>query len=123
MLSNNEKIIGLYKMFRRELDEICIPEIVKINSPKLIKENGEVAGLLCASPDYIDCIYILPEFRRKGIAKKAVLEHYEKYKDYDIRLHIIHKNKPALKFWAGIFKLELIGENDIDGMYRIEGVK
>ena len=116
-------IIELYKMFRRELDDICIPEIVKMNQPQLIEDNGELCGLLCASPDYIDCIYILPKYRRKGLAKKAVLEHYEKYKNYDMRLHIIHKNEPALKFWTGIFNLELIGENEIDGMYRIEGVK
>lgn len=123
MSNKNEMIIELYKLFRRELDDICIPEIVKINQPQIIEENGELCGLLCATPDYIDCIYILPKFRRKGIAKKAVLAHYEKYKDYDMRLHIIHKNEPALKFWTGIFNLELIGENDIDGMYRIEGVK
>lgn len=122
-MSNNELIINLYKLFRQELDDICIPEIVKMNSPQLIEEDGKLYGLLCASPDYIDCIYILPKYRRQGIARKAVLEHWNKNKPCEMRLHIIHKNKPALKFWNSVFELELIGENEIDGLYRIRGIK
>lgn len=116
-------IIELYKQFRRELDDICIPEIVKLNEPQLIEDNGELCGLLCASPDYIDCIYILPKYRRKGIARKAVIDHWNKNKPCEMRLHIIHKNEPALKFWNSVFVLEMIGENEIDGLYRIKGVK
>ena len=123
MSMKDELIIELYKMFRREIDEICIPEIVKFNQPQLIEDNGELYGLLCASPDYIDCIYIFPKYRRKGVARKAVIKHWEQHKNYDMRLHIIHKNEPALKFWNSIFKLELIGENEVDGLYRIKGVK
>lgn len=122
-MSNNELMIELYLKFRQELDKICAPEILKINQPKLIEENGKVTGLFCASPDYIDCIYILPEHRRKGIAKKTVLKHWGENKNYDMRLHIIKKNKPALDFWNSIFKLELIGENEIDYLYRIMEVR
>ena len=59
----------------------------------------------------------------KGIAKKTVLEHWKANKNYDIRLHIINNNKPALKFWDGIFELEKLGSNEIDTLYRISGVK
>ena len=117
------KEVELYLMFREELDKICVPEILKINHPKLIKRNDEVVGLFCASPDYIDCIYILPEHRRKGIAKETVLEHWRENKDYDMRLHIINKNRPALRFWNSIFNLVEIGSNDIDTLYRIMSEK
>lgn len=122
-MTDNEKMIELYLQFRRELDKICVPEILKSNQPKLIEENNEVVGLICASLDYIDCIYILPEHRRKGIAKKTVLKHWEENKNDDMRLHIINNNKPALEFWKSIFKLEYIGANEIDTLYRIGGVK
>lgn len=115
--------IELYLKFRRELDRICVPEILKINNPRLIKEDDEVVGLMCASPDYIDCIYILPEHRRKGIAKNVLLEHWEKNKNYDMRLRIINNNRPALRFWKSIFELESLGGNEIDTLYRITGVK
>lgn len=115
--------INLYLEFRKELDKICAPEILKLSQPKLIKENGEVVGLFCASADYIDCIYILPEHRRKGIARKTVIKHWKENKNYEIRLYIIRKNEPALKFWNNIFELELVGENDIDYLYRIVGCK
>ena len=122
-MNNNEQMIELYLKFRQEIDKICVPEILKFNQPKLIEENGEAVGLFCASPDYIDCIYILPEHRRKGIARKTVLKHWEENQSYDMRLHIIKKNKPALDFWHSIFKLEEVGENEIDYLYRIAGVK
>ena len=69
-MNDNEKMINLYLQFRQELDRICVPEILKINHPRLIIENGNVAGLICASPDYIDCIYILPEPREKVLQRK-----------------------------------------------------
>ena len=53
-MGNKEQMIGLYLKFRQVLDKICVHEILKLNQPKLIKENGEVVGLFCASPDYID---------------------------------------------------------------------
>ena len=116
-------MIELYLQFRRELDKICVPEILKLNQPKLIKKDNEVVGLLCASPDYIDCIYILPEHRRKGIAKETLVEHWNENKNYDMRLHIINNNEPALKFWNSIFKIVNLGENEIDTLYRIVGVR
>ena len=120
--NENEIMFELYLKFRQELDKICVPEILKINKPKLINENGKVAGLICAGPDYIDCIYILPEYRRKGIGKKTILKHWERYKNYDMRLHIINNNEPALKFWNDIFELKNLGSNETDTLYIIEGV-
>ena len=118
-----DKKLELYLKFRQELDKVCVPDILQMFDTKEITFEGETVGILCASPDYIDCIYILPEYRRKGLAKKAVLEHYLEHRAYDMRLHIIHKNRVAKRFWHSIFDLENVGGNELDGLYRIKGVK
>lgn len=114
----------LYLKFRAELDKMCVPEILDQVQTTKIMHEGKVAGILCTTMDYIDCLYILPEYRRKGLGKKAVIEWWQKspYK-HDVRLHIIHVNKPAQKFWNSIFELELLEKNAIDGLYRIGGLK
>ena len=61
--------------FRKELDRMWVPRVIgafsKIN---VIEHNGEMAGIICGSADYIDCVYIKPEHRRKGLASVAVKE-------------------------------------------------
>ncbi len=114
----------LYMKFREELDSICVPEILKEVNAKEIKDEGKTAGILCTREDgYIDCIYILPEHRRKGLAKKAVLEYYYQNRMKMVRLHIINKNAVAMKFWNSLFSLEKIDGNEIDTLYYIMGVK
>jgi ribosomal protein S18 acetylase RimI-like enzyme len=120
-LNSNEK---MYLSFRCELDEICAPEILKVFEVKKIFFKGQKVGIMVYAPDYIDCIYIEPQYRRKGLARKAALEFWEENRRYnDIRLHIINKNKVAKKFWHSVFNLELILRDEIDGLYRIRGLK
>lgn len=118
-----KELIDLYLNFRQELDKICVPEIIKhCADTRKIKYEGKTVGILCGNYDYIDCVYVLPEYRRKGLAKKAVLEYYNDYKNYDLRLHIIHSNRAAQKFWNSLFELEIINRDEIDGLYRIKAV-
>ena len=115
---------NLYLAFRQELDKICVPEIIKNRyETRKIKYEGKTVGILCGECDYIDCIYVVPEYRRKGLARDAALEYYKDYEQYDIRLHIINSNRIAKKFWHSLFELELITKDVIDGLYRIKGVK
>ena len=112
---------------RAELDKICIPEILKCIEVIPIGEDAE-KGILCIHHadwwEYIDCLYICPEYRRQGEAKKAVLEWYWKQSQTrEIRLHIINKNKPAMRFWHKLFVLEEIEKNDVDTLYIIKKVK
>ena len=72
---------------------------------------------------YIDALYVIPEYRHHNIGKKAVLNWYDEHKDEEIRLHIVHKNEPAQKFWKGIFELEEIESNFLDTLYRIKSLK
>ena len=51
---------------------------------------------------YISNLYILPKYRRKGIAKKLVRELIEWFKENNIknlRLEVYSKNKPALNIY------------------------
>ena len=119
--SNGKKeYIRLYKAFRQELDDMCVPLIIddlKIKEP--IFADGKFVGMIAGGVDYIDCVYVEPEYRRQGLAKKAVLKYCEGNYHYGIRLHIINNNLPALSFWSKIFKLEKIGENPVDSLYQI----
>lgn len=115
----------LYLECRKELDKICVPEIIKCCEIIPIGKDAEM-GIMCVAHqewwEYIDCLYIRPEYRRQGIAKKTVLEWYKKQEN-PVRLHIINNNKPALEFWNSIFELLEMESNDIDTLYCIKKVK
>ena len=114
------KFIELYTDFRKELDKMAIPLIyneLKIIQP--IMAEGKTVGVICGATDYIDCVYIMPEYRRKGLARKAVLDFVKGNLHYGIRLHIINTNKVALKFWNSLFVLKYIGSNSVDTLYEI----
>lgn len=118
----------LYLEFRQEIDKICVPEILKCVHTHVIKYEGKDVGIFCyvyqPTHTYIDCIYIQPNYRRRGLAKKAVMEWYKEQKPTEeIRLHIIKKNIKALSFWMSIFELETIEGNDVDALYRIKGAR
>lgn len=120
--------IEMYLKFRKELDNICVPEILEYVSTNLIFCGGKQVGIFCylITPEhiYIDCLYIEPEYRRKGLAKKAVLDFYKKCAfQREIRLHIIDKNKVAYGFWNGIFDIESIEGSFVDTLYKIKSLK
>lgn len=117
----------LYTEFRKEIDTICIPEILRFVNTTPIMYDGVQVGILCTADMnewiYIDALYILSKYRRKGLARKAVKEWLKKQRKAEIRLHIIHKNKVAFDFWNSIFELDDIAENEVDGLYRVKKVK
>jgi ribosomal protein S18 acetylase RimI-like enzyme len=87
-----------------------------------ITVDGEKAGILCTYNNYIDCIYIMPKFRRRGIASKTAVEFVRK-KGEGVRLAIINNNTPALAFWNRLFVLWRIDGNHIDTLYEIVKIK
>ena len=120
--------IEMYMQFRRELDRICVPEILKcVDTVRIRSEDGKLAGMMCVAKEfywyYIDCLYIRPRFRRKGIARDVVRKWYEEHCDKEIRLHIINRNDIAYAFWTSLFELEELEGNDIDTLYKIKGLK
>ncbi|MBQ8540551.1 MAG: GNAT family N-acetyltransferase [Clostridia bacterium] len=118
--------VELYLKFRQELDKICVPVILEnLKCVEYIEHDGKTVGMVGGVLGYIDIVYVLPEYRRKGLAKKAVLEWYNKYQaPYEnTRLHIINNNIPALNFWKSIFELWEVGHNEFDTLYEILRVK
>lgn len=115
------KTTDMYLNFRQELDKIWVPVVIEnTDCIEQITHNGEVVGIICGTPYYIDCVYVMPEYRRKGIAKKAVLEYYERYgSDRHIKLHILNNNTVALKFWHSLFNLKPIEQNLTETLYEI----
>lgn len=119
------KITDLYLQFRQELDKMCVPVIVDkvLKSIIPIQYDGKVVGMVGGFTDYIDCLYVLPEYRRKGLAKRAVLDFVKGNLHYGIRLHIINNNEPAKAFWNSLFELKEIGSNEVDTLYEIVRVR
>lgn len=114
----------IYMAFRRELDSIWVPQIMcEFSTINVIEHNGEIAGIICGNEYYIDCVYIKPEYRRKGLASTAVKEYVRENGAIGTRLHILNNNYAALRFWNGLFELDKIEENSVDTLYEIIGVK
>lgn len=112
----------LYLAFRRELDEMCVPLILEeCECTEYLVCDGKIVGMVTGTPTYIDCVYVVPGYRRKGLAKRAVLEWYERYRSrYEpVRLHIINNNEVAKKFWHSLFALDSLGSNNVDTLYEI----
>ena len=116
--------IELYLKFREELDKMCVPKIVsELQHVEYIVVDGKTVGMVGGDSGYIDVVYVLPEYRRRGLATQAVLEWYERYHTPHTSLHIINNNYPAKRFWNSLFELHEINDNGIDTLYRILSVK
>lgn len=120
----NEEQINMYLEFRKELDKMCVPTLLE-NSLNVtdIEYKGKKVGILCTAGDYIDCVYIFPEYRRKGLAKKAVLDWFYQKNRSNVQLHIINGNIVAKRFWENIFELDIVEYDEICTFYEILGVK
>ena len=121
----SNKITDLYLQFRQELDKMCVPIIVEqvLKSIIPIQYDGKVVGMIGGFTDYIDCLYVLPEYGHKGLAKRAALDFVKGNLHYGIRLHIINNNEPAKAFWNSLFELKEIGSNEVDTLYEIVRVR
>lgn len=112
--------VKFYKSFRKELDEMCVPLVIEeLVWKNFITADNKIVGMIGGYDDYIDCVYVLPEYRRKGIAKKAVLDYVKDKIQYGIQLHIINNNTVAYDFWNSLFDLDALDRNDVDTLYEI----
>ena len=120
-----ERHIKYYKKFREELDNIVIPQILRTLAVRDIYYKNKPVGFLCVTEQgYIDALYIEKEYRRKGLARKAVLDYYNEVSaDKDVTLVIINNNFSALEFWTSIFYLECLKVTDLEKLFRIVSVK
>lgn len=125
---NEEALLEMYLAFRKTVDNYCFPLIKEWATKQkgfitLYDDNDDnderkPVGFLIVIDGYVDGIYVKPDYRRKGIAKKAVMD-YLKSGGVITRLHIIRTNTPALNFWKSIFVLEPENDCPVDVLYRV----
>ena len=125
---NDEALLEMYLAFRNTVDNYCFPLIKEWATKQegfvtLYDDNDDMTkrnpvGFLIVIDGYVDGIYVIPEHRRKGIAKKAVMD-YLKSGGVITRLHIIRINTPALNFWKSIFVLEPENDCPVDVLYNV----
>ena len=126
--SNDEALREMYFAFRNTMDCYCFPLIkewatkqegcITLYDENVDKSKRKPVGFLIVIDGYVDGIYVMPEHRRKGIAKKAVMD-YLKSGGVITRLHIIRTNTPALNFWKSIFVLEPENDCPVDVLYNV----
>lgn len=124
--ANNGNIwVGVSANTRKDLVRLLsLPRYAhRFISIEPIKADGKIVGMVGGLTDYIDCVYVKPEYRRRGLARQAVLKFVEGNLDYGIRLHIINNNNVAYDFWSKIFELKKIGTNAVDTLYEIVKIK
>lgn len=121
-----EEHLQMFLNFRKTCDELSFPLLAEwagaSGDYKEITFEGQVVGFLMIIEGYVEGIYVKPEFRRKGLAKKAVLD-FVKDGGFINKLHIIRTNKAAQKFWNSVFYLKKIDECPVDALYQVESVK
>lgn len=125
---NEEALREMYLAFRKTMDDYCFPLIkewaqkqegfIMLYDDNDDKSKHNPVGFLIVIDGYVDGIYVMPEHRRKGIAKKAVMD-YLKSGGVITRLHIIRTNTLALNFWKSIFILEPENDCPVDVLYRV----
>lgn len=112
----------MYVKFRTEIETMYAPHIINECQTVRISNDEKEIGILMVKDGYIIGLYILPEHRRKGYGRKAVIDYIKKYgmlKD----LTILNSNLTAKAFWESIFELEPIKINSIDTYFGIKALK
>lgn len=116
----------MYCEFRQEIDRYCFPLLKnwakRTGCYRYIMCEGKPVGFFMVIDAYIEGIYVEPEYRRRGLAKKAVLDYINEG-NYVERLHIVNSNKPAYKFWNSFLDLRHTQKNDCDTLYYVVGIK
>lgn len=118
-----DKELEMYLKFRNHIDTLFFPKwSEECNIVGAYDENNNEIGFMCVIDGYIDGIWVEPEYRRKGYARKMVMKYISTY-GMPQRLHILKNNKTAIKFWNSIFHLQVVEETNIDKLYYIIGLK
>jgi ribosomal protein S18 acetylase RimI-like enzyme len=115
----------MYLDFRKEIDLYSYSLLKEWSGSDFIKiKDGEtvVGFLMILDHSYVNGIYIKPEYRRKGLARKAELDYLDQGGVLS-SLHVIKSNKPALSFWKSLFKLRIIDQCPTDILFEVVGLK
>ena len=97
--------------------------MAKLEIREQITLDGKVVGIIGGYSDYIDCLYIKPEYRRRGLAKEAVLKYINGKIDEGIRFYLLNDNEEGLAFWNSICELKTVRGNSVVTLYEIVKIK
>lgn len=97
--------------------------MAEIERREQITLDGEVVGIIGGYSDYIDCLFVKPEYRRRGLAKEAVLKFIDGNIEEGIRFYLLNDNTEALAFWKSFCELKIIRQNPIVTLYELVKVK
>lgn len=120
---STDDVLEMFHAFRKRMDGLCYPVLKEWSEEtggmKIIRCDGKIAGFLMIIDGYVEGIYIKPDFRRKGLARQAVLDAADSIRTF----HIINTNEEAKAFWFSVLNLEPMEWNRVDTLYSVEGVK
>lgn len=125
-MSELEEMQEMYLDFRKTIDTLAFSDIYKSGiqhgAASVIYEDEKPVGFMLVEFGCIEAMYIKPEYRRKGIAEKAVRNYIESG-GVIARLVIVHANEPAKKFWNRIFELQEVKTDEVETAYAVIRVK
>lgn len=99
--------LEMYIAFRNELDAMEFPQMVSDSqiAYMTIECDGFEVGFLLVNKGHVIGIYVKPDYRRRGLARKAVLEYLTNGGTIN-RLEILDCNIIAHYFWKSLFDLK-----------------
>lgn len=124
MSMNDLTFLKYYLDYTRDLDNMEFPLLRKRagNGFVEIKDGNIIVGFLMVIENVVHAIYVRPESRRKGLAKKAVHDYVNGGGNI-VRLSIIPTNIEAKKFWGSVFYMTVISHNESTVTYQVDGLK
>lgn len=114
--------LEMFLNFRKEIDTLAFPLLQEYGDFVPIIYDNQKVGFLLVIDGYVEGIWVQPEYRRKGLAKKAVLDYINNGGEINI-LDVVKTNVSADLFWNSIFVMEQLHTTFCDKRYRVLGVK
>ena len=121
---NDLTFLKYYLDYKRDLDNMEFPLLRKRAGDGFveIKDGNIIVGFLMVIDSFVYAIYVRPESRRKGLAKKAVRDYVNGGGNI-VRLSIIPTNIEGQKFWDSVFYMTVISYNESTVTYQVDGLK
>ena len=93
-------------------------------------EDGDsVVGFMAVIRGCVEALYVMPEYRRKGLARQAVesyLDENSNRVDLPVNsIHLMHTGsaaREAMQFWSKIFQTKRVQSTLVDAYYDVVGV-
>ena len=79
--------------------EQAMRERIENGSVFVSKNQGETEGFVAFSNGYLDCLYLMPEVRNKGLGK-VLLQRAKESNPRGLGLWVLEKNQDARRFYA-----------------------